>query len=200
MAVRRGINHTQGKKKNLTYIKEIIYQYAPISRAEIADMLTLTPATITNNVTLLLETGLIHEIQPEEISEESSVGRRPIMLEFVADAKYVVGVEISPRGIFLAISNICADIIYESQIKGNCLDYGQTIHDVALFIETEITKAGISHNKIAGVGVSAPGFMDRDTGFIRYGIWPEWENKNLAKDLSELINDFLENHIVYRDS
>ncbi len=187
MAVRRGINHTQAKKRNLAYIKEIIYQNSPVSRGEIADMLTLTPATITNNVALLLESGLVHEIHSDDIPEDSSVGRRPIMLEFVAEAKYIIGVEISPRGIFLSICNVCAEIIHESKIDGDFVNYKKTLSGVAAFIEASIMQAGIPRDKIAGIGVSAPGFIDRDTGYIRYGFLPEWENKNMAKDLSELV-------------
>lgn len=187
MAVRRGINHTQAKKRNLAYIKEIIYQNSPVSRGEIADMLTLTPATITNNVALLLESGLVHEIHSEDIPEDLSVGRRPIMLEFIADALYVIGVEISPRGIFLSLCNMRAEIIHESKFDGDFNNYKKTLYEVSMLVETSIIQSGISREKIAGIGVSAPGFIDRDTGYIRYGFSTEWENKNLVKDLHDLV-------------
>lgn len=186
MDMRRGINHKKGKEKNIAYIKEIIFEHAPISRAEIADMLSLTPATITNNVALLLDTGMIREIPPEETPEEGSVGRRPIMLEYVADAKYVIGLEVSPRGIFVSVSDLTGHFIYQDKhIGGTYSDYEQTLLAIKNIIEKSLKESKISREKILGVGICCPGFIDRTTGFIKYGIWPQWENKNLPKDLQD---------------
>jgi Transcriptional regulator/sugar kinase len=186
MAVRRGINHTQGKKKNISYIKEIIFEHSPISRVEIADMMSLTPATITNNVSLLLETGIIREIHADDSPEDSAVGRRPIMLEFVADAKYVIGLEVSPRGILLSICDLNGHAVYENKLEGNYRDYERTLQYMKDIIEESLEKSRVPHNKVLGVGICCPGFIDRETGFIKYGIWPEWENKNLLKDFQEI--------------
>ena len=46
----RGTNLPRVKKQNEALIKEIIYKYGPISRGKIAEMLSLTPPTITTNV------------------------------------------------------------------------------------------------------------------------------------------------------
>lgn len=51
----RGTNLPRVKKQNEALIKEIIYKYGPISRSKIAEMLSLTPPTITTNVTSLIE-------------------------------------------------------------------------------------------------------------------------------------------------
>lgn len=87
----------------------MIFSYSPISRVEIADLLGLTQATISNNVNLLIEDGLIQEINQEENPMEGSVGRHPIMLAYKSDSKYVIGVEINPYGIYLVVLNGCGD-------------------------------------------------------------------------------------------
>ena len=51
----RGTNLPRVKKQNEALIKEIIYKYGPISRSKIAEMLSLTPPTITTNVSSLIE-------------------------------------------------------------------------------------------------------------------------------------------------
>ena len=53
-----GNNLTNVKKHNEILIKEVVYKYAPISRSEIADMLSLTPPTITTNITELNGEGV----------------------------------------------------------------------------------------------------------------------------------------------
>ena len=45
MSRTQGNNPIRVKKQNETLIKEIIYKYGPISRTQIAEMLSLTPPT-----------------------------------------------------------------------------------------------------------------------------------------------------------
>ena len=71
---RTGNNQERVKIQNTESIKEIIYKYGPISRAEIADMLHLTPPTITTNVANLIQQGMVYECDSEE-KKESSVGQ-----------------------------------------------------------------------------------------------------------------------------
>lgn len=185
MTKNKGINHPQVKKRNLSLIKEIIYQYSPISRVTVAEMMTLTPATITNNVSLLIEAGLIREIKLDELPEDNAVGRRPIMLEFVADSSYVIGIEISPRGVFLCLCNVIGNVICQKKIKINYLNYDQCICDVAASIETLIEESEVPRNKIVAIGVGVPGFIDHKTGFIKNGIWKEWQNRYVELDLHQ---------------
>ena len=62
MMTARGTNLPRVKKQNEALIKEIIYKYGPISRSKIAEMLSLTPPTITTNVSSLIERGLVYEL------------------------------------------------------------------------------------------------------------------------------------------
>lgn len=185
MPTKKGINLPQVKKRNLSLIKEIIYQYSPISRANVAEMLSLTPATITNNVSLLIESSLVREISLDDIPEENGVGRRPIMLEFIAESSYVIGIEISPRGVFLCLCNAIGNVIGQKKIKINYLNYEQCICDVASNIEVLIEDSKVPRNMITSIGVGIPGFIDHKTGFIKNGIWKEWQDKHVELDLHQ---------------
>lgn len=182
MAGRRGINPTQGQKKNISYIKELIYEYSPISRAEIAERLSLTPATITNNVAILMESGLIQE-KLMESTEDNPVGRRPIMLEFIPDAKYVIGIEISARGLFLVICNILGEEIYKVKSNYYNEEYDEIIEYVAQCIEEGLKITNISPSRLIGLGAGIPRFVDRKEGDIKTGFWADWEYDKLKKDL-----------------
>ena len=59
MSRTQGNNPIRVKKQNETLIKEIIYKYGPISRTQIAEMLSLTPPTITTNVNALIRQGFV---------------------------------------------------------------------------------------------------------------------------------------------
>ena len=58
----KGSNLTNVKKQNVSAIRDVIYRHGPISRSEIAHMLSLTPPTITTNIARMIEQGLVHEI------------------------------------------------------------------------------------------------------------------------------------------
>ena len=54
----KGSNLTNVKKQNVSAIRDVIYRHGPISRSEIAHMLSLTPPTITTNIARMIEQGL----------------------------------------------------------------------------------------------------------------------------------------------
>lgn len=175
MAGRIGINTIQGQKKNMSYIKELIYAYSPISRAEIAEKLSLTPATITNNVAILLELGLIRE-RVMESNESNPVGRRPIMLEYIPEAKYSIGIEISDRGLYLVICNICGEVVYKVKSKCNSENYNEMLEDVTKCVDGALSISNIPRNKLLGLGIGVPKFI---------GFSTDWEYEKLEKDLHE---------------
>ena len=61
MPVMHGKNLAKIKQQNLESIKATLYRYAPLSRAEIAERLALTPPTITNIVSELIQQGVVQE-------------------------------------------------------------------------------------------------------------------------------------------
>lgn len=181
----KGISFRQKNKKNISIIKEIVYENSPISRIDIANIISLTPAAVTKNVSLLIEEGLIHEIKSIDSNEENSVGRKPIMLEFIPDAKYVIGIELSRRGMYVIISNLIGETLYKKKMKLLNTDYDLILNDIVALIEEGIKTLNISRNKIAGIGVGIPGYIDRNSGYIKSGVWSKWENKKIGMDLSD---------------
>ena len=75
------------------YIEDINHirrKGAPISRAAVAKELGLTKATVSAIVQALLEDGLLKEVG----SEDTSYGRKPILLQFCEDAGYAISVDV----------------------------------------------------------------------------------------------------------
>ena len=67
---------------NSTLVLETIIRQEPISRASIAKELGLTKATVSAIVQTLLDRGLVWEIG----SDDTSYGRKPILLQYCEDA------------------------------------------------------------------------------------------------------------------
>lgn len=75
---------------NSTLVLETIIRKGPISRANIAKELGLTKATVSAIVQALIDRGLIWEIG----SDDTSFGRKPILLQYRAEAGCAICVDV----------------------------------------------------------------------------------------------------------
>src|SRR6266481_7684276 len=93
---------------NQSIVFNMIVERGSISRTELAKQSGLPAATITRIVGDFLSAGLVSEVS----SEESSGGRRPVLLSINPSAGYVVGVKLREDGITVAICDLNCTIIH----------------------------------------------------------------------------------------
>lgn len=186
---RTGNNLERLKSQNTESIKEVIYKYGPISRSEIAEMLQLTPPTITTNVTSLIQQGLVRECESgaveEERRSEHTLGRKRILVDFIPDARYAIGVLRGYFGTLISLVDIRGNVVCEKQFLDGIEDYEQAMDAVAGYVEELVQQAGIPRERIAGMGIGLPGFVDGHSGILRYGAINKWRDKPVARDLTK---------------
>ena len=95
------------KQLNVSAVLKVIKDNGSLSRAEIAKLTGLTPASVTNITKLLIEDDFLIESK----IGESSGGRPPIILELNPNARYVVGVGIGVGVVDVVITNLSSNII-----------------------------------------------------------------------------------------
>ncbi len=197
MAVNQGNNPVRVKKQNEVLIKEIIYKYGPISRSQIAEMLSLTPPTITTNVNALLRQGLVYETEEEEDDSEKTkaghktLGRRPVKIDFVENACYVIGAEINKYQIAVCLMNLRGKVAGRKSrtYMRESDDYQTVMETLACQIDQVVQESGISRELILGVGVGITGFVDPVRGVLKKSAYQNWEdNQNTAQDLERLLS------------
>lgn len=179
-----GTNQEYLKSRNTESVKEVIYKYGPISRSEVAKMLRLTPPTITTNVANLIRQGLVRECAEDERTTEHTLGRKRVMVEFVSDACYAIGVVRNYLGVRICLVDLRGDTVCEQQYADTIDDYDAALDALAADIEDVLQKSGIPREKVVGVGIGLPGFVDGHMGLLRYGTISKWSNKFVAKDLA----------------
>ena len=168
MSRTQGNNPIRVKKQNETLIKEIIYKYGPISRSQIAEMLSLTPPTITTNVNTLIRQGFVYETSQDEKTEEPvssaerekdsksskenrrPLGRRPVQIDFVADACYVIGAEINKYQIAVCLMDLRGNVIKSSRYIPESDEYDFIIQALLNQIEEVVENSGVDEEKILG--------------------------------------------------
>lgn len=168
---------------NMRNILDIIRRHGPISRIEIAELTGLTPATVTNVTSELIDSKLIMEGE----AGDSSGGRRPIMLKMRSDYYRVIGIYIGSKRIRIITSDITANIKHKKEIKYSCdnisLEYVLGILDNEL---TPIIKKYESKNKkIVGIGVGIHGIIDSKRGNLIVAPNLGWKNVGIAELLQE---------------
>ena len=95
-------NQEMIRDNNRRLVLEYIVNNPPVSRAALSKQLKLTKATISAIVQDLLAQNLILEIG----SAKTSLGRKPILLEFNQQYGYALAIDVRPRQILTLISDL----------------------------------------------------------------------------------------------
>lgn len=152
------INHI--RNINQTVLLHLIRERQPISRAQIAAVTGLRPGTISTIVNRLIKKGVIYE----GAEGPSSGGRKPTYLYINGENAYVLAIDLGVRETVYAVSDFNGRILGQKATvtKGDPREFLEHLADE---IETTIKKH-YSRFKFAGIGVSVPGLIKRETGEV----------------------------------
>ena len=167
---------------NQSIVFNMIVERGSISRTELAKQSGLPAATITRIVGNFLSAGLVSEVS----SEESSGGRRPVLLSINPSAGYIVGVKLREDSMTVAICDLNCTIIYA--LEENTLANSDTlphrvVEAIAEAVKRCLSEAGISVRKVLGVGVGLSGLIDSSRGICRYSAILNWRDVELGPAL-----------------
>jgi len=153
------LSQEQIKALNRANIIRIIKQNSEMTKQDIAAALKLSIPTVTTNTNQLIEEGLLKEAGVAD----STGGRKPKILRFVENARYSVGVNISPDriGIMLInLNNTVIDKVEFDYIKEH--SFPEVLGGLRTEIEGLLGRNNIDREKVSGVGISLPGLVDED--------------------------------------
>lgn len=171
------------KKLNVEAILKVIKNNGSLSRADIAKLTGLTPASVTNITKVLIESDYLIE----RGIGESSGGRPPIILEINIKARYIIGVSIGVGSIDVVLTDLGAEIVTKKSIyidESNISEEYVFTHLVNLINEVvEISE--IDRNKIVGIGVAMHGVVNPILGISQYAPYYNWENVNVKSILEQ---------------
>lgn len=153
------LSQDQIKAMNRANIIKLIKQYGEITKQDIAVALKLSIPTVTTNINQLMEEGLVEEAGVGD----STGGRKPVILRFAENARYSVGVNISPDSVGILLINLNNAIIDEVffEYEKDC-GFAAALSRLEAAIESLLTRNHIDKSKVSGVGISLPGLVDED--------------------------------------
>lgn len=158
------INNKTMQRSNLALTLRTIYEQDGISRRDVAAQTGLTPSTVTNIVSRLMEDGLVRE-QQEEWAEGAPVGRRPIRLS-ICKARYaIVGVELSADRITVVVTDFAGAPLRQAHIQNSGSNSpAVAVEKIKALVFRLISEAALSREQVLGVGLMSSGPYDPETG------------------------------------
>ncbi|RAK07849.1 putative NBD/HSP70 family sugar kinase [Halanaerobium saccharolyticum] len=168
------------KKQNQKNILTLIKNEKGISRAQIADQLEVSRATVTNIVRELIKLKLVRESK----MGMSRGGRRPMLLKLNSEGAYVIGIEWGIEAIRAVLLDFEAEIIEEDQInteKYTLAEYKNHTFSLIKKYKDQLKDS----NKIIGIGLGIHGLVDPEAGksiFTPHFDWGEVDIKSILAE------------------
>jgi predicted NBD/HSP70 family sugar kinase len=170
--------HAQTREHNHRLVLRTLYDFGPISRAEVARSTGLTRTTVSDLVGDLLDDGIVEEVG----RGPSSGGKAPILLSIIDDARQVIGLDLGENTFTGALVNLRGDVrrVVEQPIAGRNAD--DALATVFRLVDELLANASATP---LGIGVGTPGLVDTRTGTILWAVNLDWQNLPLGGLLTE---------------
>jgi len=146
---------------NRSIILRMIRHHGPISRSEIAKRNKISPTTVTTAVKKLLQQGLVCE----DGAGVSTGGRKPVLVKFSSDSKFIIAVAITNSSIKIAEMNLEAKVRRQKIFPVYNLT-GKLVIDYLLKSIGQFLEEYSDLTKCIGISIISPGISDVDKGII----------------------------------
>ena len=190
MSKLHGKNPAKIKQQNLESIKATLYRYAPLSRAEIAEKLELTPPTITNIVSDLIKEGVVQELPESDSTISHGVGRKPINIDLVPGSRLSLGIFLGRDLTRYCITDLRGGIRAQGNFNLMPDDYNTMVHELLKILHTLKQRHPTEWEHLLGIGIAIPGIVNPHTGIVKnHGNERlSWCNQPLGSTISEGIH------------
>lgn len=167
---------------NKSLILKIIRENGPLSRADIAKILGLNPATVSSNIKILLNDGLIKE----HGIGESSGGRKPIMLTINKASFNCIGVNVQKDRVITAAVNLEGQLISRVEVDfEGVVSQENIINAIFDSIHRAKENSGIDEDSYFGMGVGMHGIVNYKQGVSVHAPAFSWYNIDIKGLLEE---------------
>lgn len=163
MGTRRGTNLPRMGDFNQSVVLEAIRQSGEgLSRIELASATGLSAQTVTNITRRLLDDGFIREAG----RTINGPGKPRVTLRLVPDSRFAVGVHLDPAIMTFVLLDLSGAVVRRKSIRTPAKEPRWIISAMAATIDALIAEADVDRDRIAGVGVAAPGPLDAEKGTV----------------------------------
>ncbi|MFH1879164.1 MAG: ROK family transcriptional regulator, partial [Bacillota bacterium] len=147
------------RQYNQRLILDAVYERNTTSRAELSKALALSKPAISDNLSELLRLGVIDEVGEGAVAKKG--GRKPLLLKFNMNHKYIVAVDLNYTNPIVALGNLKNEILCENDMR---IDRNASRDHRFSVIENGIDEllrtSGVEKEALLCIAVSSPGVFD----------------------------------------
>ena len=165
---------------NRSILLNAVKTQGEISRAALAHMTGLSPATVTAITGRLIQEGLVFE----KATGDSTGGRPPIMLALNPRGGFVIGIKLMEGHAVGALTDLNANILAKDSIALADKQIETSVEILNTLTNRLVQKGGIKKKQLLGVGIGLAGVVDFAHGLVRQNPYFSWRNIQLG-DLLE---------------
>lgn len=180
--MRNIVDQTFVRESNLSSVLRYLHNQAPLSRAQLAQLIGLNKSTISSLVEELIDRELIHEIGLNSLG----IGRPATMLELNPEAGYIVGVEFGVDFVTVGLTNFTGQITWRRMENADPAVAQETTIEQALRLSNEAIETACQQNmRLLGLGLAMPGMVDLKEGTLVLAPNLSWRDVPVQKIFSE---------------
>ena len=157
MPTLHGTNLTNVKEKNRALALRLISTGQSVSRANLARSMHLTKTTLGNIVSDLIASDIIKEYTYSSSEADSSLGRKPIILDLSPNSPLIMGMLIKRNLLSGILADLKGCIIDQKDFKYDSMDKDTLIETLVQLFE-QLRKG--QSRKIIAIGISSIGPVD----------------------------------------
>uniref|UniRef100_UPI003BF5291C ROK family transcriptional regulator n=1 Tax=Staphylococcus sp. LKG8-2 TaxID=3399689 RepID=UPI003BF5291C len=176
-------NQQSIKQFNTNKILKILRNNITISRSDIAKNSNLNKATVSTIIRDLIKEGLVFDLGPGD----SNGGRKPHLLKFNPNKKYVIGIDIGVNNIQCIVMNLAFDEIWSKQIYPADHQLTSITIEIDNLLKSFFKSTDIKYSDIIKIGIAVPGTVSQK-GEIIHAPNLNWKNIILENELSDIAN------------
>lgn len=165
-----------------TAVLALLARRGPLSRAEIAESLELSPATVTSCTRRLLTEGMLAEQEPRV----PQTGRPSIPLRLIPWSAHAIGVQVALEHVSLVLTRLDGAVVDGSTWPFDPAAAGASERLIQL-IRAQMAQAARQRRPLLGVGVAVPGVVEPETGTLRMSVRLGWNGMPLAAKLRKAL-------------
>ncbi|MGB9896529.1 ROK family protein, partial [Thermanaerothrix sp.] len=157
---------------NRSIILNAIKSHGDISRAEIARLTGLSPATVSAITAELIAENLVLE----HAEGDSSGGRPPILLRLNPGGGFVVGIKVTEWHLIGALTDLTATVIAKQSSDLPALSLDDVLEGVVNMVSHLTRVGGVRKKQLLGVGLGLAGVVDGNRGVLKYSPTFGWRD------------------------
>ncbi|MGN1030930.1 MAG: ROK family transcriptional regulator, partial [Butyricicoccaceae bacterium] len=133
-----------------------------LTKQDIAKLLHLSMPTTLQNVHDLIQAGILEEGG----SSESTGGRKAKKIRLNRTSGFGVGIDIALHQVHFVVTDLLGDALCSASERLKFQDEPDWYQELGAALECFLQSNGIPSDKILGVGISFPGIIDEQGGWI----------------------------------